>query len=318
MCMDGLNTKIEQLYGIEKGKGVQYILDRTREIMGNPALIFDMEYRLIASPTDAENDDPIWCEFLRYGKLSIKTIEFFKNESFIDSVANCTQFDGVTYLFSSNLKYNRIFGQVYNKAGMPVADLVMVECEGDFEEDTPELIRAVCNIITEEIGMDEHYQSYGQSYQDSIIELLINGDIDDRGIYSGHVSNIDKGMKNNIFLAVAKVPQSNPSYTYLAFYRDMLKREEPSYKYSIYSGYIIILISSNSPTLKVRKDLRNLLRPLERRRIRVGISAGFENLFDMRRHYLEALCALNSGKIFTGGLQISLYEKKRPPGSQTQ
>ena len=308
--MENVNAKLEELYEIEKGKGVQHILDRTREIMGNPALVFDMEYRLIASPANAVNDDPIWCEFMKYGKLGKKTIEFFKNESFIDSVANCTQFDGVTYLLSNNLKYNRIFGQVYNKAGLPVIDLVMVECESEFEEDTPELIRAVCNIITEEISRDEHYKSYGQSYQDSIIEQLIDGDIDDKEIYAGHVSNIDRGLKSNIFIAVAKVPLANPSYTYLAFYRDMLKQEEPAYKYSIYSGYIIILISSDNPVIKIRRELKNLIRPLERRKMKVGISDGFDNLFELRKHYLEAVCVLNSGKVVNGGLQISLYEKR--------
>ena len=307
--MNSLDIKIKQLKEIENGKGVQHVLDRVHEIMGNPALIFDMEYRLIASPTNSINDDPIWYEFMTYGKLNNETIEFFKNESFIDSVANCTQFDGVTYLFSSKLKYNRIFGQLYDKEQLPVADLVMVACENPFEEYTPELIKAVCNILSEEIGLDKYYQSYSQSYQDGIIEKLIEGSIDDKGIYSGHVSNIDKGLKTNIFIAVADVTQSRYEKANLLYFRDLLKLTEPSFKYSIYSDYIVMLISSNHAKLKVKRELNNLLQLFERENIHVGISSCFENLFDLRRYYLEAVYALYHGEGMLGGQKIILYNK---------
>ena len=306
MC--SVYTKLNQLYEIEQGKGLQYVLDKTREIMGNPALIFDMEYKLIASPTDAENDDPIWCEFMTHGKLSDETIEFFKNESFIDSVANCTQFDGVTYLLSDNLEYDRIFGQVYNRDQLPVADLVMVACENPFEDYTPELIKTVCSILSEEISLDDDYQSYGQSYQESIIGKLIEGNISDKGVYSGHVSNIDRGLKPNIFIAVAEVPQVNPEYAHLAALRDSCKRAEPSFKYAIYSGYVIIIISSSKLAINFKKDLCNLLNLFEKEKISVGISSRFENLFELHKYYLEAVYALRSARIVHSGQQISQYK----------
>ena len=309
--MRGLNSKLNQLYAIETGKGIQHILDKTHEIIGNPALMFDMEYKLIASPTGAENDDPIWCEFMTHKKLRDETIEFFKNESFIDNVANCTPFDGVTYLSSSELKYDRIFGQIYNADQLPVADLVMVACESPFEEYTPELIKAVCNILSQEISQDDNYRRYGQLYQDSIIEKLIDGRIDDKGIYAGHVSNIEKGLKANIFLAVAKVPQTDPVYAHLAFVRDLFKQAAPAFKYSIYSNYIIILISSSDALLKIGTNLGSLVRLFEQEKISVGVSSCFENLFELRRYYLEAVHALNNEARMHGRQQIGLYEKDK-------
>ena len=308
--MSSLNIKMNQLNKIQNGQGIQHILDKVHEIMGNPALIFDMEYKLIASPTDAVNDDPIWCEFMTHGKLSDETIEFFKNESFIDSVANCTQFDGVTYLFSNQLKYNRIFGQLYNKARLPVADLVMVACENPFEDYTPELIKTVCNILSEEISQNEYYQHYGQSYQDSIIKKLIDGSIEDRGIYSGHVSNIEKGLKAHVFLAVAAVAQSNLSSADLEPFRESLKRAEPAFKYSIYSNYIAFLISSDSPVIRLKKDLSNLLGLIEKKNIHIGISSSFEDLFELHQYYLEAVYALYDGVTVSDNQRINVYQKK--------
>ena len=305
-----LSVKINQLQKIENGKGVEYILNKVYEIMGNPALIFDMEYKLTAYPTGAVNDDPIWCEFMEHGKLSEETIEFFKNESFIDSVANCTQFDGVTYLFSGKLKYNRIFGQLYNKEGMPVADLVMVACEAPFEDYTPELIKTVCSIISKEISQNDYYQQYGQTYQDNILKKLIEEAIEDKGIYSGHVSNIEKGLKSNIFIAAVDISQSNSQNTDLEYFRDLLKKTEPVFKYSIYSNYIVILISSNYSELKIKRDLSNLNDLFEKENIHAGISSCFENLFELHKYFFEAVYALYDSEKIPNAQKINLYSKK--------
>ena len=294
--MNSLNIKTKQLNEMENGRGVQYLLNKTHEIMGNPVLIFDMEYGLIASSADSSNDDPIWCEFMTHGKLSEDTIEFFKNESMIESVANSTQFDGVTYLLSSKLKYDRIFGQLYNKDQLPVADLVMVACENPFEEYTPELIKTVCNIISKEISQDEYYQIYGQNYQDNIIAKLIEDDSIDKGIYSGHVSNIDRGLKSNIFIAVADVTQSNSINGGPAYFKELFKRAEPRFKYAVCSKYVLIIMSSNTPKLSVNKELNNLIHIFKQENVRIGISSAFENLFELRKYYLEAVQALHDRK----------------------
>ena len=308
--MSDVNIKIKQLDEIEGGLGVQHILDEVHGIMGNPALMFDMGYSLIASPTAVVNDDPIWCEFMTYGKLKNETIEFFKNESFIDIVANCTQFDGVSYLFSSKLKYDRIFGQLYNRDNLPVADLVMVACENPFDDYTPELIKKVCNIISKEISQNEYYNLYGQKYQDGIIKELVDGNIKDKGVYSGHVSNIDKGLKANIFIAVVDVMQPEPEKKTPAYYRDLFQQAEPEFKYSIYLNYILILISSDRPELQIDQNFKNLTALFEQENVRVGISSAFENLFELRTYYFEALLALFDGEKMADIPRINLYNKR--------
>ena len=284
---------------IQNGKGIQHILDRTYAIMGNPILVFDMEYKLIAASTGAVNDDPIWCEFMAHGKLMDSTIEFFKNESFIDNVANCTQFDGVTYLFSDKLKYDRIFGQLYNKEQLPVADLVMVACVHPFEMNTPKLIKTVCNVLSEELSQNNYYQIYGQIYQDNIIKLLIDATIKDKCIYSGHVSNIEKGLKSHIFLAVvdiAQAKQTKGTDMEPKYFIDLFKQMQPNCKYSVYNDYIVILISLDRAKLSIKKDLNKLNELFEKENIYAGISSCFENLFELQKYYFEAMDALNDGK----------------------
>ena len=309
--MNNLNDQLKKLHKIKNGQGIQYILDKTYEIVGNPALIFDMDYKLIASPTGAVNDDPIWCEFMAHGKLSHDTVEFFKNESFIDSVANCTQFDEVTYLFSNKLKYDRIFGQLHNQDQLPVADLVMVACKHPFEQDTPMLVKTVCNIISEELSQNEYYQNFGQIYQDNIVKLLIDAAIDDKGIYAGHVSNIERGLKSHIFMIVVDTSQAQHANEGIEYYRNLFKKVQPDYKYSVYADYIVILISSGSAKLSIKRGLNELNELFEQENIFAGISSCFDNLFELHKYYFEAMDALNNGKKAGSGRRITFFTTAR-------
>lgn len=299
-----MSDKVTRIKAIKSGKGIQYILNEAYKILGNPALVFDMDFTLIASPNGAINDDPIWNEFMEYGRLGSETIDFCKNESFIDSVANSTCHDGVSYLISDKLKYNRIFGQLYNKEHQPVADLCAVECEKNFKDDTPELIKALCDVLSKELSKSEYYNNYGQVYQESIIRELIEGNNE---LYSAHVANIDKDLKQNIFIAVADITQCNPARTKLVI-RDLFRRTQPSFKYAIYAEYIVILIGTDYHTFRSKRDLRKLYELFEQENIYIGVSNRFENLYQLSERYAEACNALN-GRSDKDGQLVFVYDE---------
>ena len=153
--------KFINFFNTKKEDSIEKLLNEAYKKLGNPIFVFNMEYELMAHSYGADNDDRICAEFMQYGKLGPKTIEFFGNECFIDTVASC---DGVTYLISDKLKYDRIFGQLYSKNNSPVADLVIVACEKPFEPNTPALVKELCATISKNLVKDEFYQIYGQTY----------------------------------------------------------------------------------------------------------------------------------------------------------
>jgi len=271
---------------------LQDILNAAYKALGNPIFVFNMEYELIAHSDGADNDDSICMEFLEYGKLGSETLEFFKNECFIDAVASC---DGVTYLISDKLKYDRIFGQLYNKKRLPVADLVIVACEKPFEPNTANRVKELCEDVSKFFSKDTFYQVYGHAYQEAIVTKLIKGNIENKGIYAGHVANIDNGLKDNIFMAVGIFAQSDLTYNNLACHRDLFARTFPAFKWFVYGQHLVALISSATTEIDAT-ELKKLRRLLKHKGMRMGISDCFENLFTMHMHYAQALHALESSK----------------------
>ena len=298
----------QRILKINKKKGLSYILNEAYKILGNPIFVFNMEYELIAHSDGYDNDDCICAEFVKYGKLSTETIEFLKNEDFIDAVANC---HGTVYLTSEKLKYERIFGQLYSDKLSPVADLVIVACEKPFCEQSGELVAVLCALISSELAHDMLYKEYARDYQERIVGLLAGGKIEQREIYSGHVANIYNTLRDTIYVAVADISRSD-SAVELSVCRDVLTRRCPDFRYYVYDNTIIMLLSFEGKEFSLEHEqIKKLSRLLRELNLRIGVSNSFENLFQMEIPYKQARQAVQTANQDCTNRRIFRYKNPK-------
>lgn len=287
--MNDLISMMKQVKTLKNGLGIQNLLDAACIILGNPMFMFDTDYKLL-SYTETVTDDSIWNEMIAYGTFRRETQEFFKDEGFVEVVANAKR---ITFMTSDKLKYNRILGKIFNKNNTHVANLVIIACNKPFEPQDSAVFEAICKIITKEISNSEFYQQYEKIYQETLVRNLIDGIFEDRELYAAHIATIYDSLKENLYLAVADTSKCDPDHTKLVYFRDLFKQIQAEYKYAIYSDYILIIISTDHSTLNVNKELNKLNKLFEQNNIYVGISSSFENLFELSKYYTEALKALN-------------------------
>jgi len=287
-AMDIVSNKKEQLNKIENGKGIQYILDEAYKILGNPILAHDMDFKLIAYTENTPTDDPIWNEYEATGTVSYDTLLFFRDECFFQMAADAKH---ITFLLSDQLKYGRIMGKLFVNNNIQVGCAVMVECYQPFGDGDPELFELVCNILNEELGASEYYQNHGQAFMENMIRMLIEGRIEDKGFYSPHIESIYTGLKSNLRLVVVDITLCDPSHTKLAYFRDLFKQTKPDFKYAIYAGYIVIIMSSDNKTLHV-ENLNKLYAQFEENNLYAGMSRAFERIYDLPQYYYEAVHTL--------------------------
>jgi len=305
---DSTTNKRKQLEALKNVKGIQCILNKAYKILGNPILTHDDEYKLIAYTDNITTDDPIWVEIVTNGTVGPERLEFYKNEYFFDTVANAEK---ITFLLSDKLKYDRIFGKIYDKDYIQVGCACMVACNKPFDETDPELFEIVCDLITRELEEDEFYNQYGQSYLETLVSGLIDGDFKDKKLYTAHVEIVYKHLKTYIYLSVVDVNQCGAGPAQLAYYRDLFKNTEPAFKYSVYSNYILIIFSTENVVMNAEKDMNKLNQIFIENNMFVGISSSFENLFELHKYYQEATDALNYGINSHDGGQIFLYDEVR-------
>jgi len=299
-------NKIEQIKTLENGRGLQYLLNKASEVFGNPILMHDLDCKAIAYTENVVTDDRIWNDFVTNGGHTSEVIELFINENIFDTAANAKT---VAILNSVKLKNDRIFGRVRNKDNITVAGVDLVCCYKPFEDGDLEVFEVFCQKLSKEINKNEYYQIYGQTYQEKLIEKLIDGDIEDKRVYPVHIDSIYSGLKENIYLGVADVTKSTHGDSSPAYFKDLFKQTQPAFKYAIYSNYVIFIFRSDDTKLNLKRGFKNLKVLFEQNNIYVGISSYFENLFELSKYYHEAVNTLNYGLNSNSIQRIFLYDE---------
>lgn len=305
---DTINKK-EQLKTIKNGKGIQYILDEAYKILGNPIALFDIYYNLIAHVDGVVTDDPLWNELITTKCFSQETKDFFKAEGFIEAVSNSTDAmpngDIVALLQSDKLKYDRFNGTIFDKDNIRLANINVTACNKPFEDGDAELTKEICKILLVEIEKSECYSGLDIAYQETLLGVLIRGEPMDRYCeIQIRVSDIYRGLKRNIYVAVVNISHDKRDYSQLVYYRDLFKQAQNEYKYYIYADYILILISTDNLKLRTGNDLYKLIELFAKNNMLVGVSRNFENLFELHKYYTEAVDALHYGMESNDGQRL--------------
>jgi len=300
-------SKLEQIKALKKGKGIQHLLDSASMILGNPIAMFDRLYTLIAH-TDTATDDPLWQELVSTGTFNMATQEFFLDECFTLDVANM---DRLVVLKSDKLKYERTLAYVFNNRRIRVALIVMVACNAPLLADDLMAFGTLAEKITSEIRDDEHYVALGRIYHDTIIKMILEGDIKDPRFYAAHIQILYEGLKNYLYLAVADIGESDMTYDKLMDIRSLLESRNNSFKFAIYSDYIIMLMSSMYSNFNARRVLNKHNDLFEQHNIVIGVSSAFENLYELRKYFDEAVDTLKNGINSGSDIRVFLFMENK-------
>ena len=298
-------SKLAQIKALRKGKGIQYLLDTAYEIFRNPIAMFDTNYALIAY-TDVVSDDPLWNELISTGTFSMKTQKFFAEEYFTDDVVNANK---LAILKSEHLKYDRIFGHIFNKDHIKVANIVIVGCDTAFGAEVTVAFEKLADKISREIANDKYYTAYGRAYHEAIINKLLDRIITDTKVYAPHVQIIYDSFEDYLFLAVVDVCQNDTHSNKLPYFKSLLENKYRSFKYAVHADYIVIIMSSKHKYFYKDRFFDKHNNPFELNNLYVGISSSFENLYELHKYYDEAVAALQKGVAGDSGQRIFLYNE---------
>jgi len=297
-------NKIDQIKALKKDRSIQDLLNDARKILRNPIAMFDTNYSLIAY-TEVETDDPVWNELITTGTFSMETQAFFADTYFTLNVTNA---DKIVELKSEELKYDRLLANTFNRNRIKVANLVMVACTTPFTADDLVAFNALAEKMTARIRNDESYTEYGKEYHSDLIGKILDGYIKDTRVYAPHVQILYDGFESYLYIAVVDAGQSGAQRDKLVVIRDLLMEKYKSFKFAIYSDYIVMVISSKQGNFSIKRVFGKYEELFEQNDLCVGVSNSFDSMYDLRKYYDEALAALKCDKDDSSDKRVFLYE----------
>jgi hypothetical protein len=154
--------------------------------------------------------------------------------------------------------------------------------------------------ISCEIYDDEFFTSYGKAYHESIIVKLLDKVIKDPAIYTPHVQIFYEGFLDYLYVAVVDIERNNlmnknSHKENLLYFKNLFECKYRTFKYAIYSDYLIIIISSRLKNFYEDQFFDMDDNPFVKYNLYAGVSSSFENPYELRGHYDKAVAALKNG-----------------------
>jgi len=288
-------SKLEQVKSLENGKGIQYLLNSAYKIFNNPIFMIDSNYNMI-SVTDVPVDDHNWNELATTGTFSQKTMHLLANEGLIEDISNSEK---IVILRSEKLKYAKMSGHVFNRDNIRVGLVMMSECNTPFNEEIMAAFEALEDKITFEIRDYDYFTMLAMTFHEDKINLLLDGAVNDPLLYNPQAQILYDGFDDYLYVAVVSVERNNilenVHRNRMEYFKSMLKTKYKSFKCSVYSDYIVMLMSSKHNNYYGVPFFNTNAGFFEQNGLSMGISGSFENMYELRQYYEQAVAALTSG-----------------------
>ena len=287
--------KADRIRAVANGNGLQFLLNSAYTILNNPIYVIDINYNLLAY-TNVSIDDPNWNEIITMGSYSPETLDKLANEGLIENITNA---DKTVVLRNEQLKYAKMAGHFFNRDNIEVGIAMMTECNAPFDAENTAAFETLTEKITDEIRTYDYFTILGMTLHEDKINLLLDGAVNNPILYNPQAQVLYNDFDDYLYVAVVSVDQydilENVHRNRLEYFKSMLKSMFPFYKYSVYSDFIVILMSSKNkkyggtPFFNLEAEL------FKRNGFCVGISDSFENIYELRLYYDQAVTALTNG-----------------------
>jgi len=301
---------LEQVKALKQGSGIQYLMDSAYKIFNNPLYMIDVYYNLIAY-SDVAVDDRIWNELITTGTFSLQALELMVKDNVLEDIVNS---DNAVLLQRDRWKVNRISGHIFSRDNIWVGQITMYEYNTPFNAQSMAAYEALADKISCEIRDYDYFTTLALANREKRINELLDKAVDNPFVYNPQAQILYSGFDDYIYVAVMSIPRDNilssVHKSRLAYFKSLLSTKYKSFKYAIYEEYIVILMSSKHRYFYNAQYFAPHINIFAQNGLNMGISSSFENIYELRDYYDQAVAALKAGVNSKSDQRIFLFNEE--------
>ena len=297
----------DNVKALENGRGIQYLLDSAYKIFNSPVYVIDSFYNLIAF-SGVPTDDPVGNELIKTGTFGTNARELMANENVIRDVSYS---DKIVRLQSDKWPYSLISGRIFNGENIWIGQTTIYEFT-PFGAEEIAAFETLTEKISGEISDYEYFSKLPAIFFEGTINMLLDKTVENTIVNNPQAQIMHYGLENYLYVAVVNVAKNNilesVHLNRLAYFQSLLKTRYKSFRYAAYADHIVMLMSSKHGDFYEALPLGKDYSLFEYNGLYVGISKGFENIYEFCLYYDQALAALKKGMETGDGKRVFLFE----------
>lgn len=282
-----------------QGKGLNYIIQKSSEIIGKPVSLVDYTGKLVAISNQQEINSS---DFTPEGYLTQENYSIFRTHKFTKKV-NESPIPILVDFDHSELP-RMIIGKIAIRNKI-VGHLAVIENEQPFTDDDIEIARVLIDVVTSEIQKDNYYLLMAGLDHEYLILDLLQEKHDNPATIEDRVRSIQWDTYTDFCVVTINIPRNIDAFYFVEYLRTRLGYIFPFSKSIYYDEDLVLVIYKNLDTHEIIKKLDAIL--LENN-LTAGISLKFSSIVDLKRHYEQAKHALSIGKLLKKDEHVFLYD----------
>jgi hypothetical protein len=299
------NKAAELLGALAASRSLQDIADAGERLFGNPIVITDVSWSVLAMSTGVDiPDDTAWNEFIEFGALSIDTVSLNIRNRLTERIG---ENDEPFVWRDPGMRYRRLLGKVF--IGQRVmATVSVIEFGRSFRDDDTESLKLFCNAVSAEMQKNRYKKySRGLIYEDFITGIL-DGAVKSESMILDRVRLFKLPLTGDLRLFVIDSQGFDTQELSAGYLRDQIEKIMSLGMPIIYDGRIISVKSYHDSKDSFAEDKEKLEPFLARNGIRCGVSRAAADVTRLPSLYSEASAALRLGHHLRPDAFIYEYE----------
>lgn len=285
------------------GMGLQQIVDTGSELLGNPILVIDISFKVVAYSRTIQSDDIPWQKMTESGYCSYEMIDVMIDDRYEHRYSKFPVYvkAQAIYPYNSQLSGIRIRGKT-------VGHVSLIECKRPIKETDALLQKFLCDVIACEMQKDSFTsQSKGVMYENFIADLL-DGKIKNRRVIEERMKLLDFLRQDIFYILTARLRPEIAVNKPLLYFRDVLETIISDSKCLIYKNDIVALISKSKENGLNKAELGEVIGFLKKHRMVGGLSNCFENVAEAKTFYQQSCKAIELGLRLDSEKTLFQYE----------
>ena len=279
---------------IIKGKELRDVIETGFEILGNPIMLMDTAYKVLAYKTNETIDDPVWADLVEHGYSSHKFVSLFKNERIIEKILK----SDLPIILDTGVAetIRRFLGKIVLN-GNCKGYLAVLEYNHRFSDQDTQITRLICEVISSlmQSRNDRMKNTYGMMFE-TIIQDLLEKRIEDVSTLSGRLDACEWKISSRLFAVTVDMCKYN-DVSFIDFFRNKLSAILPGVKSVNYDEALILLLDLEAEMFSTDCGLFDAFDCfIKENDLLAGISLPFNDLLQLPKFYRQSRRALEIGK----------------------
>lgn len=289
---------------LHSNKGIQELIDEAFKVLGNPIMLVDAGYKILAASQVKVENRPDLEEQNTQGYMNEKNIAAMKKARLYEKARE----HKYPYYSKEAEKTEGWITALVFVHGIESAHIAVSDSYRPFSDEDFELIDFLCKLVSLELQKTDFYKTNESLKHSFFLSELLDNHIRDLSVINNRIQNLNWKITEFMYVMTITEQQADFFDRKAQLISKQLHQLFPYSRWVIYEGRIVFLICLTDGSKKIFEEDSQLTDFLNINNLCAAISRCFSSFIDVRKYYEESMTAYEFGMSLSPDKKIFLYE----------